>query len=106
MHTATEIVAIATWVVSSLALVAIGIELSMIVRLLKILVFDHTSSPPTSGDPFIKAGYAVFIWRSKEQVWALERDCCKPGYLPVVPEIAGAYDSQIVRKAGVRKPKP
>jgi hypothetical protein len=105
MHRAGEFIAVATLVVSSISLVVMGYELHMISRLLKILAFNDTSTRPTGTDPFVIGGYAVFIWRSKEQVWALERDCCKPGYTPVAPEIPGAYDSQVVRKAGVSKPK-
>jgi hypothetical protein len=103
MHLATQIVTAATLIVSSFALVSMSIELRTISRLLKILAFDPTTSPPTSSDPFVIAGYAVFIWRGNEQVWALERDCCKPGFVPVAPEIDGVYDSQVVRKAGAPK---
>ena len=105
MHPATEFIATATLVVSSIALVVMAVQLLIISRLLRILAFDGETTAPTSTDPFVIGGYAVFIWRSKEQVWALDRDCCKPGYSPVVPEIAGAYESQVVRKAGVAKPK-
>jgi hypothetical protein len=105
MHVATQVVASVTLIVSSIALVWMGIQLQTISVLLKILAFDSTTSPPTSTDPFVIAGYAVFIWRITEQAWALERDCCKPGFVPVAPEIDGVYDSQVVRKAGIPKQK-
>jgi hypothetical protein len=101
LTTALQLIATASAVVTSLAVIALAYE----VRQLRLTSQQPPTVTPFGGrhqpssqsvGPITAAGFAIYVFRNNR--WELESDLSAPGFEPAPPTIPGAFEGHVVKK--------